>query len=405
MKKIFFIIVLFTSHSLISQWFIVNHISNFQFYSLYFTANTIGCVGGNQNGVIFKTTDSGGNFTSVPTGTSIWFLDIFFINSQTGWACGQNGYIVKTTTAGNSWAPMFQAANFLHSIRFVDANTGYSAGFGNLIYKSTNAGINWSILPNSITNTYLLGTSFINANTGCVVGENGLIARTTDGGQIWQTISASTSEYYEEVTFTDANTGYIAGKFGRILKSTNAGLNWTQQTSNTSEWLLDVFFMNNNSGWACGMNGKIIYTSNGGLNWVNQYVPTISWIRQIHFISSDTGYAVTDNGMILKTYNAGNPVGIIPVLGEIPKDFSLSQNHPNPFNPSTKFKFAIPVSSNVSLKLFDNQGREIAVFINSFLRAGVYEYDFDGGALSSGIYFYRLTTETFAETRKMVLVK
>jgi photosystem II stability/assembly factor-like uncharacterized protein len=113
MKKIiFFILILVVTYSVNSQWFIVNHISNYQFYSLYFMANTTGCVGGNQNGVIFKTTDSGGNFTSVPTGTNIWFLDIYFVNSQTGFACGQNGHVVKTTNGGNNWGPVFQAANF-----------------------------------------------------------------------------------------------------------------------------------------------------------------------------------------------------------------------------------------------------------------------------------------------------
>ncbi|MFZ1680599.1 MAG: hypothetical protein WAT70_06230, partial [Rhizobiaceae bacterium] len=96
MKKILLVLAISLPQLLSSQWFIVNHISNYQFYSVYFTSNTVGCVGGNQNGVIFKTTDSGSNFASVPTGTGIWFLDIYFLNAQTGYACGQNGYIVKT---------------------------------------------------------------------------------------------------------------------------------------------------------------------------------------------------------------------------------------------------------------------------------------------------------------------
>lgn len=402
-KTIVLIFIAFLQYCTYSQWFIVNHISNYQFYSLYFTSNTVGCVGGNQNGIIFRTTDSGSNFTSVPTGTNIWFLDIYFINPQTGFACGQNGYIVKTLNGGLSWNVVYQAANFMHCIRFIDQNTGYVAGY-TYVYKSTNGGMNWTLLPNPYT-AYLLSTSFINANTGFISGDNGLIAKTTNGGQTWQTILLGGTDYYEEIVMTNDNTGYAAGRYGKILKSTNGGTNWTLQNSSTTEWLLDLFMINDNSGWACGANGKIVYTSNGGTTWVTQYVPTISLIRQIHFLTPDTGYAVTDNGMILKTYTAGNLVGINPIGNKIPKEFSISQNYPNPFNPTTKLKFALPKSTNVILKIFDNLGKEISTLVNGDLKAGYYEYDFDGSNFSSGIYFYKIITAEFTETKKMVLVK
>ncbi|HEY3250872.1 MAG TPA: YCF48-related protein [Ignavibacteria bacterium] len=406
MKKILLVTFLMVvAYNANSQWFIVNHISNYQFYSLYFMSNTTGCVGGNQNGVIFKTTDSGGNFVSVPTGTSIWFLDIFFNNQLTGYACGQNGYIVKTTNGGNNWYQIFQGANFLHSIRFVDINTGYAAGYGNLIYKTTNSGSSWNLLPNNFTNTYLLSISFVDANTGFVSGENGLIGKTTNGGLNWLTISTSVSDIFEEIVMTSATTGFIAGKFGKILKTTDSGNNWAFQNSGTSEWLLDLFMMNNSRGWACGMNGKIVYTSNGGINWLTQYVPTISWIRQLHFLTPDTGYAVTDNGMILKTYNAGNPVSVNIIGSEIPKEYSLSQNFPNPFNPETKIQFGIPKSEFVLVKVYNINGQEISILVNKNLNSGLYEINFNASALSSGIYLYQIIAGDFRDLKKMVLLK
>ncbi|KXK51132.1 MAG: hemagluttinin repeat-containing protein [Chlorobi bacterium OLB5] len=403
MKKILILTIILLPSFISSQWFIVNHISNYQFYSLYFTSNTVGCVGGNQNGVIFKTTDSGSNFTSVPTGTSIWFLDIFFLNQQTGYACGQNGYIVKTTNSGSSWNVVYQAANFMHSIRFVDQNTGYAVGF-TYVYKTVNAGLTWNAMPNNYSN-YLLGTSFVNTNTGYICGDGGLIAKTTDGGFSWQTIMNGGSDYFEEIVMTNTLTGYAAGKYGRILKTTNGGTNWFAQNTTTNDWLLDLYFINSNSGWACGMNGRIVYTVNGGETWTTQYVPTISTIRQIHFVTPDTGYAVTDNGMILKTYNAGNPTGITQINSELPSKYSLKQNYPNPFNPSTKINFSIPKSGFVSLLIYDNLGKELTTIINQVINSGNYEVNFDSGNLGSGVYYYRLITEDFTETKKMIILK
>lgn len=98
-------------------------------------------------------------------------------------------------------------------------------------------------------------------------------------------------------------------------------------------------------------------------------------------------------------------IGLISNTTEIPQSFSLSQNSPNPFNPSTKIKFTLPQNSAVKLQLFDNLGKEVSNLIDKELSAGFFEYEFDGSSLSSGIYFYRLSTEKFVSTKKMVLIK
>ena len=90
---------------------------------------------------------------------------------------------------------------------------------------------------------------------------------------------------------------------------------------------------------------------------------------------------------------------------KIPQAFKLEQNYPNPFNPATKIKFSIPVSSNVSLKVFDVLGREAATLVNEEKSAGDYEVEFDGSDFSSGTYFYRVRAGSFISTRKMLLLK
>ena len=100
-----------------------------------------------------------------------------------------------------------------------------------------------------------------------------------------------------------------------------------------------------------------------------------------------------------------DPVGINPVGSEVPKEFKLSQNYPNPFNPSTKIKFAVPNESNVKISVYDITGRFIATLVNENLKPANYEINFNASAYSSGVYFYKIETNNFADTKKMVLVK
>lgn len=101
-----------------------------------------------------------------------------------------------------------------------------------------------------------------------------------------------------------------------------------------------------------------------------------------------------------------NPsVGILPVSTVVPEKFSLSQNYPNPFNPATMINFSIPVNSFVRLSVFDVLGREVKQIVNSTLTPGSYSVDFDASALTSGVYFYTLTTSGFTDTKRMLLVK
>ncbi|MBX7044592.1 MAG: carboxypeptidase regulatory-like domain-containing protein [Ignavibacteria bacterium] len=89
----------------------------------------------------------------------------------------------------------------------------------------------------------------------------------------------------------------------------------------------------------------------------------------------------------------------------LPGGFYLYQNYPNPFNPVTNIKFDVPKASFVTVRIYNSLGREIALLVNETKQAGSYAIDFNASSLSSGVYYYRLQTEGFIETRKMVLLK
>lgn len=89
----------------------------------------------------------------------------------------------------------------------------------------------------------------------------------------------------------------------------------------------------------------------------------------------------------------------------IPKEYKLEQNYPNPFNPSTIISYQLPKASNVSLKVFDVLGNEIATLIDEYKPAGKYEVEFIASSLPNGVYFYRLQSGSFLQIKKMILLK
>jgi len=89
----------------------------------------------------------------------------------------------------------------------------------------------------------------------------------------------------------------------------------------------------------------------------------------------------------------------------IPGKLALRQNYPNPFNPNTTFEFSVPYSAHVTLKVFDLLGRDIATIVSQRLEAGTFVVHWTPSNLTSGIYFYRLQTGTFTETKKLVLLR
>ena len=99
------------------------------------------------------------------------------------------------------------------------------------------------------------------------------------------------------------------------------------------------------------------------------------------------------------------PIGLNIQTGNIPENFVLYQNYPNPFNPITTINYSLPKGQYIKLSVYDINGKEIEILAQGFSSAGNYENNFDGTNYASGVYFYRLQTEEFSQTGKMVLIK
>jgi hypothetical protein len=105
-------------------------------------------------------------------------------------------------------------------------------------------------------------------------------------------------------------------------------------------------------------------------------------------------------------YSDAVTIGIVsaPQM-QIPAVFSLNQNYPNPFNPSTRISYGLPKNSNVTLRVYNTLGQEVAVLQNGDQDAGYHEVIFDGTRLGSGVYFYRIQAGTFVESMKLLLLR
>lgn len=121
-------------------------------------------------------------------------------------------------------------------------------------------------------------------------------------------------------------------------------------------------------------------------------------------IVSVLGADENSNGVTFEIVNHATKEEILP------REYSLTQNHPNPFNPSTTIEFGLPKASDVQLEIYNIAGQKVATLVNSRLEAGNHSVTWDsrstsGEPLASGIYLYRLKADTFVETKKMMLLK
>ena len=105
------------------------------------------------------------------------------------------------------------------------------------------------------------------------------------------------------------------------------------------------------------------------------------------------------------TFTTGDTIDAVKMINGNPREFGLSQNYPNPFNPSTVISYRLPSFSEVTLRIYDLLGREVATLVDQRQDAGIYSVTFDAEHLPSGVYFYKLATGRFSSVRKLVLLK
>jgi hypothetical protein len=271
--------------------------------------------------------------------------------------------------------------------------------------------LNWTIAANGFLSSYY-GVFMFNPAAAYAGGVNTifqpLLARTTNGGANWSYsafyLNSNEGNLRDFYFFTSSEGIAVSNVWdgrGGISYTSNSGANWTTQF--TVNALNSVDF-SGNTGYSAGINGSIIKSTDAGVTWITQSSGVSAVLRSVDFVDSVTGFICGDGGTILKTTNGG-VLALEPVSAQIPEEFSLLQNYPNPFNPSTTISFKIPEEGFVELRIFDLLGREVAVLVNELIKPGEYETIWIAEEIPAGVYFYRMISGVYSETRKMMLIK
>lgn len=399
------------STTIFSQWYAQPSGTNYALKSLHFTDINTGYACGYNN--VLKTTNGGTNW--IKTTLEGNHQSIKFVDINTGYLAGDSGKIFKTINGGSGWVLQSSGTvSHLTSVNFFNSQTGIVTGHNKTLLKTTNGGVNWFSISNIVWIVDFLSSKIIDENNYYVTGSDSYIIRTTNGGANWISYTHGEVNPLFTVEFINNSTGFATGCCGMFMSTTNAGVNWSQNFYLSLGFTFhSLKFINSVTGYCAGSNGMIYRSTSGGAFWDSTVTTTDETIYSVQMVNDNTGWAVGGFGTILKTTNGGGPgfpIGIEPVSEVIPQKFSLYQNYPNPFNPVTKIVFDITAKgrserTKINLSVFDVTGKQVAELVNTEIAPGIYEAEFDGSNHPSGVYYYRLTTEGFVETRKMVLLK
>lgn len=391
------------------------------------------------------------------------FEDIYFINEHTGWIINILGPSFKTTDGGSLWqqqnslvqgsrsigffssstgiigtlrpqTPLQRSTNggFTYApvtglpnpqpegicgISIVDSFTAVACGVYNgpaIALRTTDAGISWANIFNdsSLART-LIDCHFWSADSGIMVGgynttsySNGyaVVLKTIDGGQTWQRkyLGTRSQEWCWKICFVTKDLAYVSIErqtgMSFILKTTNRGDSWNEIQFRVYDQE-GIGFVNENTGWVWGWSGPTYMTTNGGLNW--QLAGWGILLNRFRFLSDTLAYAAGDRVYKYST----DQTSVKYLSNEVPSEFKLYQNFPNPFNPETAIRFDANESGRYELKILDICGREVMKLVNSELRHGTYEAGFGTANVSSGVYFAVLTGPHTRMSIKMLVSK
>ncbi|NOS86623.1 MAG: T9SS type A sorting domain-containing protein [Ignavibacteria bacterium] len=274
--------------------------------AVHFPVNNTGFAGGSKLAIlnsvrIYKTTNAGISWDTVPVISRYQVRSIFFINQNTGFANTDNK-ILKTTNSGLNWDSVYTSSYQYSQIVFFDDINGYLKDSQQFMF-TTNQGITWTV-SNSYYNSFLK-----NINEGLGIGTNfnsNFLYKTTNRGSNWSSLTTGFSDYLYDVTFINTLTGFTAGH-SMIYKTTNAGISWQSYNLNISSLpaVENIMFLDQNTGYAGIDEGRIAKTTNCGINWEVYLTGNYDHLHGMSFPSIDTGYAFTKYGYYLKTTNAG----------------------------------------------------------------------------------------------------
>ena len=329
------------------------------------------------------------------------------------------GGIYRTRNGGTSWSRVFHdpsVTRFFNRLEMFEGGVGYAMGdapdesSSAAFLRTVDSGWTWTQVNHNLPNGSLQlegpTTDFIDPQVGWSIQQrpgSGLF-KTTNGGVSWERLESAPGAY--SVAFVDDSIGFVTN-FDGIFRTTDGGLSWSH-VHQSNQWLFVGCAPNGKRIWYGGFQFQsFVYASDdSGDTWYEQSTgaPSQSAIWASSFLDENVGLLV-GSGVVLTTTTGGNQGVNVGTEKEIPRIYSMRQNHPNPFNPSTTIRYTLPDKSHVTLTVFNTLGQQVATLVEGEREAGYHEARFDGSQFASGVYLYQFRAEAFVRVRKMILVK
>ncbi len=383
-----------------------------------------------DSGYILYTSDTGNSWQIQNYNPGFEINDIFFINSQYGWAVenGADGIdvinnILHTNDGGQTWnSKRFRPDNvIIYSICFVDTINGVVAGNQVFAYTTDN-GLNWiEVQRDSATfsNFPVRKVRFVNDTAGFAVGglfdRGGVIWHSYDKGFSWITDSAYADPFFDMVVMDSVSVLTIASDIERsfpsaVFRTSDLGQSWFYEELPFYGVSTGIDKRTSYEIWGTFGN-EFIFSSDAGNSWLTIESPDSILVNDLTFVDSIRGFAVTEGGKFLKY------IFKVSSVSEKVVNFSegliLYQNYPNPFNAKTKIRIDLMTDSYLNLTVYNSLGEVAREIFKGYLKGGTYEFDFDASSFPSGIYPYVVKTSNalsdyFFENKlsgKMILMK
>jgi photosystem II stability/assembly factor-like uncharacterized protein len=235
-----------------------------------------------QGGRIFRSTDGGATWdlAYVPGGTGA--LRAVAFASDHGWAVGDQGTVLHTTNGGASWTAQHtdSASLFFMDVDFIDAQTGWIVGAcPQTVLQTTDGGATWTALDLGAGDVAPVAVDFVDKDDGWVAcgGPAGVeypLFHTTDGGQTWTPIYLGLDYGMTDVAFADTLHGWAVGQRGTIVATVDGGETWTVQPSGTGNGLSALSVVDQSNAWVAGDLFTLLHTADGGLPVLDALAPT-----------------------------------------------------------------------------------------------------------------------------------
>lgn len=387
-----------------NSWQIVNNFSD---------PNAVLTITADQNGNLFSATSGGNVYRSVDNGGNWESVNISskYVWSITNYdnllfAATNNGVYVSSNN-GNTWELKGLENNDVRTIVFDNTGNLYAATWNNGILKSNDKGNSWIEMSDGLGNAQITSLA-INSKSELFAGTfgNGLLKFNTNDtkwtkvninnqtGEVNYVWSLGINADDEVYVGTYGNGVFTSKDNGNTFTAMNDGLNGKYIYSISFDANKNVYVNSSESG---------VFSMNYGENKWNSFGMNGLGVTSIAVNSNAKSIlAGTKEGQIYT-----KPVNITDVNdnNEIPTEFRLEQNYPNPFNPTTTIEFSVVNKEHISLVIYNILGQEVRTLINNELNPGNYKVTFDGKGLASGVYIYRLSSNSATFVKKMILQK